>query len=480
MKRIPPFISGILFFILVCTVSACQPPAVETAAMEPTDVTEGVKPSSTPAPTRTMEPTQTMPLAIKTPASEQEVELNLEGQTWELIQYRDASDEMKDLISNSRITALFENGRVAGNAGCNQYFGGYELDQDQLSVQNVGSTLMACITPEGIMVQELAFLNRLQESNRFEIDSGHLKISDSTGKLILVFGEEKPVALIETPWMLVSYLKGTDAYVFPLPEAPITAKFMLEGTVSGSAGCNQYRSPFKLNGDQLSILEPASTKKFCPAPPGVMEQESEYLRLLTEVTSFRIDGKILNLLNDGQKVLLTYEITSVEAPEVSIQEIPVTSNQASLSVDSLKNMEYRTGFTSTGSAQLVNGEYREPALTDTTEETIVKIRESVVYGELPDGQLAAAAVLTTTSGGSGVFYELALVIDMNGEPINIGIVFLGDRIEIQSIKFDKGGILVEMIKQGPDDPMCCPKQRVLQRYQMDGSALVLVSSEEVK
>lgn len=153
---------------------------------------------------------------------------------------------------------------------------------------------------------------------------------------------------------------------------------------------------------------------------------------------------------------------------------------AALSIESFKNMDFRSSFTISGRAPLKDGEYREPGAPGSASETVVRLAEPIVFGELPDAQVAAVMPLATETGGSGTFYELALVIDLNGEPLNIASVFLGDRIQINAIDFENGQIVVDLIKQGPDDPMCCPTLNVLQKYALEGAGLDLISSEEIK
>ena len=139
-----------------------------------------------------------------------------------------------------------------------------------------------------------------------------------------------------------------------------------------------------------------------------------------------------------------------------------------MALESLKNADFRSGFTVSGRAPLSNGEYRETGPQGSASETVVRLVEPVVYGELPDGQVAAAVVLATEIGGSGTFYELALVVDLNGAPLNIASVFLGDRIKLNSLKLENGQVLVDMVKQGPNDAMCCPTLHVLQKVCLAG------------
>jgi heat shock protein HslJ len=123
----------------------------------------------------------------------------------------------------------------------------------------------------------------------------------------------------------------------------------------------------------------------------------------------------------------------------------------------------------------VDGEYREQAAPGSATETVVKLTDHVAYGEL-NGQDAAAVVLVTDPGGSGTFYDLAIVMEEGGQPVNVAITLLGDRVQIQALTIAGNEIIVEMVNQGPEDPMCCPTQQVVQTYALEGNELLQTSN----
>ena len=63
--------------------------------------------------------------------------------------------------------------RAHGFAGCNNFFGGYQIDGDTLTFSAMGSTMMAC--PQG-MDTEQAFLSALGKTTRFTISGQFLQI----------------------------------------------------------------------------------------------------------------------------------------------------------------------------------------------------------------------------------------------------------------------------------------------------------------
>jgi len=109
----------------------------------------------------------------------------LEDVEWVLESYGETG-ELVSVTGDEEITAEFrsEEGQVGGSAGCNRYFGGYELSGSKLSIPGpLGSTLMAC--PEDIMDQEMAYLQALQAAESYKIDGDELRID--CGEQVLVF-----------------------------------------------------------------------------------------------------------------------------------------------------------------------------------------------------------------------------------------------------------------------------------------------------
>jgi hypothetical protein len=248
----------------------------------------------------------------------------------------------------------------------------------------------------------------------------------------------------------------------------ITAEF-IDGTVSGSAGCNSYSASYELDGNHISLGPAATTRMFCGEPEGVMDQENQYLAALQSAATYEINADVLEMFDGEGTRMVTYQAASAgEATDAAPAQDEV-----------LANMAYQSEFTESGTAPLVDGEYREQAAPGSASEIVVRLTDHVAFGQLADGREAAAVVLTTETGGSGTFYDLAVVVEEDGQPVNVATTSLGDRVKIENLAFVGGEILVEMVTQGPDDPMCCPTQRVVQTYELQGEELVQTSSRVV-
>jgi heat shock protein HslJ len=123
-----------------------------------------------------------------------------------------------------------------------------------------------------------------------------------------------------------------------------------------------------------------------------------------------------------------------------------------------------------------NGEYRESSAPGSGSQLIVKLADKRAFGKL-DGKEAGAVIVVTDPGGSGNFYDLALLVKTEQVWINQDVAFLGDRIKIHSLAVVNNEIAVDMTNHGPADAMCCPTRHVVQRYVLEENRLVKASEE---
>lgn len=112
-------------------------------------------------------------------------------------------------------------------------------------------------------------------------------------------------SLDATSWTLESYRDSSGIMVDILPRSTTTALFQSE-QVSGSAGCNNYSAYYEVDGSKISFDPPATTKKVCPTPPGIMGQENDFLDALSLVERYDISGDTLEMDDDGGDTLLVF------------------------------------------------------------------------------------------------------------------------------------------------------------------------------
>lgn len=195
-------------------------------------------------------------------------------------------------------TATFADGRVTGTSGCNRYGGTYAVQGGRLSIETGPMTLKACPPPADEV--ERAYLAALGRVSGWRVDGDALVLL-ADGAPLLRFRAGSPVG----SWTVTS-LVHRDALASPIPGTELTAVFAEDGTLSGSAGCNQYTARYATTGDVLEISPPASTRKFCETPEGVMDQEASYLAALPEAARFQLGENGLELLRADGTFVATY------------------------------------------------------------------------------------------------------------------------------------------------------------------------------
>lgn len=216
------------------------------------------------------------------------------GNRWIVETYLNAGGELVAPLADKELTATFDLERVSGESGCNNYFAGYSVDGDTLTISQAGSTMMAC-EPAELMQQEADFLAALQSAATYTIDGDRLLIANADGETVLTFRATEPAGLVGTAWTAVMYNTGTEAVTNLMEGTTITANFTEDGQLNGSAGCNNYMTGYTLDGQNITIEPPATTRKLCPEPAGVMEQEAAFVTMLPQATTYSISGNTLEL-----------------------------------------------------------------------------------------------------------------------------------------------------------------------------------------
>lgn len=196
-------------------------------------------------------------------------------------------------VPNTRVTLNFvSEGQLAGSDGCNRFTGPYTVDGAALTLGPLGSTMMACSEP--IMQQANAFSRVLAETRSFAIVNARLSLMDGGGATLAVFAAQS-TALAGTKWDVTNFNNGNQAVVGPLEGTTLTVAFGDDGTVSGSAGCNNFTGGFTQKELTVAIGPLASTMKMCTEPAGVMEQEAQFVKALESAATIQLDGDMLTL-----------------------------------------------------------------------------------------------------------------------------------------------------------------------------------------
>lgn len=85
--------------------------------------------------------------------------------------------------------AFLKDSKIAGNTGCNRFFGNFSTEERKLKMENIGSTRMMC--PD--MNFENAYLQAISNTVSYEINNTRLVLKDINGNITAVLNEIEPV-----------------------------------------------------------------------------------------------------------------------------------------------------------------------------------------------------------------------------------------------------------------------------------------------
>jgi len=231
----------------------------------------------------------------------------LEGTVWVMLSYRNSKGQTAQALPGSEANANFStDGKVSGKATCNQYSGTYQTSGNNITIVLGPMTLMAC-PGEGLMAQEQDFIKALGDAASYKTQGDQLVLSDRDGKVVLTFTAQKPSALTGSTWLAITYNNGNQAVVSLINGTEITAVFGADGSLTGSAGCNNYTTTYILNGSSITIEPAATTRKFCGEPTGLMEQETAYLQALEIAKTYAVSGNQLTLKGESGNIIVQYQ-----------------------------------------------------------------------------------------------------------------------------------------------------------------------------
>jgi hypothetical protein len=131
-----------------------------------------------------------------------------------------------------------------------------------------------------------------------------------------------------------------------------------------------------------------------------------------------------------------------------------------------------------GTIKLTNGSYTNAAFDPANPKSTVHDTHMsmVAFGDMNnDGTEDAVVSLGTNTGGSGMFVELALVLNIGGQPQHVTSASLGDRIPVRALHIDNGLLTADLTIHDADDPLCCPSLDVTEYFKYQDKNLVEVN-----
>jgi heat shock protein HslJ len=127
----------------------------------------------------------------------------LEGIDWEVTGFNNGRHAVVSPLTGTSLSLRFEDGAIAGYAGCNSFRASYTVDAERLSIGPAAATRRACLG-EGVMEQEHEFLAALESATIWAIDRrGMLDVHRADGERVLTADarapESEPESESETP-----------------------------------------------------------------------------------------------------------------------------------------------------------------------------------------------------------------------------------------------------------------------------------------
>ena len=225
----------------------------------------------------------------------------LAGTEWKLTEMNGRSP-----LASSQITLIFANGTAGGFAGCNSYGGPINAPGDgTFAMTEIALTSADCAGPEGVMVQEAAFVEMLAQITSYHLRDDQLEMANAAGETTLVFTKVErfdmnPAALIGTTWQLQAWgnrelLPGTET---------ITLIFDSAGEMSGFAGCRHYQGSYFAENDAIRFPSLRMIEESCPLTDDFLIQEGDFTTALSQTTRYRLQDGQLELFTAPGEVLL--------------------------------------------------------------------------------------------------------------------------------------------------------------------------------
>lgn len=260
----------------------------------------------------------------------------LEGTNWRLNAMGPASSPQAP-VAGADFTAQFlrqpgvPSGLIVGATGCNDYNAVYAANLTEIKV-NIPSRTNYGGCASGLPEQEMQYYLALNAAASYRILGDTLQIFYGDGEM-LSYTAFVPQAAPPPSGGPLTVLNGSNWWLVSMrnivlrPGTEITAQFAINadgetGTINGSAGCNTYTAPIL---GVFRVGPAATTKRLCPEPVGVMEQEAAYLAMLATANSFSLAGNQL-VIGTAGGLLVYYNapvpVIPVEPPATATPEPP--------------------------------------------------------------------------------------------------------------------------------------------------------------
>ncbi|MBK8987783.1 MAG: META domain-containing protein [Chloroflexi bacterium] len=269
---------------------------------------------------------------------------------WQLTDYSDAPGSVVAVPDGAKITAVFgEDGTLSGNAGCNNYTTSFTVSGSSLTFNSaIASTMMMC--DEAAMQREMAYLAALTNTVTFALEGDALKLLDANGGIVAAFTSVAPTPLTGTNWQMTGYNNGLGGVVSPVAGTQVTAVFADDGTLAGSAGCNNYTTSFTVDSGSISI-NPNIASTMIACAEDVMQQETAFLAALPNAATYAIQGDVLELRDASGALMASFTVAQAADLVGPVWTVTLFNNGLQAAVGLLDGTEITMSFGEDGNVQ---------------------------------------------------------------------------------------------------------------------------------
>lgn len=190
--------------------------------------------------------------------------------------------------------------RITGYAGCNNFFGTYNLeDGDRISFSALGATKMAC--PDKAF-NESEFLDIFGLVDNYRITGDKLELNVGKRAPLATFKRVVKDESITNKYWKLKTLEGKEVKMAENQEKEIYFTLKTdENRVAGFAGCNTLMGAYTLEtGNRIRFSNMASTMMACP---DVDINDRDFLKIFELVDNYTVNGDELSL-NVGRRAPL--------------------------------------------------------------------------------------------------------------------------------------------------------------------------------
>ena len=225
----------------------------------------------------------------------------IEGVIWQLTELNGKN------VVDARAYIEFDEAemRASGNAGCNRFFGRYEISGRDLNMSGVGSTRMACVEREA-MATEREFLKALGAATQLRQNGNDLTLSKGKTRLMrfkAMSKEDNDASDVTTyKWILTSVQGNAVALN---KDAPFLNFDSEKKSAGGNSGCNVFGGNYEIDGSTVKFSQMISTMRACEFEDR-MTIERDFFNGLQNAERIEISGKKLTIFN-GKETLLEFE-----------------------------------------------------------------------------------------------------------------------------------------------------------------------------